>query len=57
MQGAENNIGDSSQKMRELVQMLDSADANIQANNENTITNASKDRLRAKKRQDEMRQM
>ena len=57
MQGAENNIGDSSRKMRELVQMLDSADANIQANNENTITNASKDRLRAKKRQDEMRQM
>ena len=57
MQGAENSVGDSSLKMRELVQMLDSADANIQANNENTITNASKDRLRAKKRQDEMRQM
>ena len=37
--------------------MLDSADAHIQTNNENTITNASKDRLRVKKRQDEIRLM
>ena len=57
MQGAEHSGGDSSLKMKELVQMLDSADANIHANNVNTITNAEKDRFRAKKRQDEMRQM
>jgi len=36
---------------------MDSADAHIQTNNENTIVNASKDRLRAKKRAEEMQQM
>ena len=33
---------------------LDSAESHIQVNNENTIVNASKDRLRAKKRKDEI---
>ena len=36
---------------------LDSAESHIQVNNENTIVNASKDRLRAKKRKDEIDQL
>ena len=36
---------------------LDSAESHIQVNNQNTITNASKDRIRVKKRGDEIDQM
>ena len=36
---------------------LDSAETNIETNNQNTILNASKDRLRVKKRKDEIEQM
>ena len=37
-----------------LMAKLDSAEQNIESNNQNTIVNASKDRLRAKKRKDEI---
>ena len=40
--------------MEALMAQLDSTEYSIQANNENTIVNASKDRLRAKKRKDEI---
>ena len=57
MQQEEAEVSDRTHKMQELIQKLDSADAHIQTNNENTITNASKDRLRVKKRKDEIRLM
>ena len=36
---------------------LDNAESHIESNNQNTIVNASKDRLRVKKRKDEIEQM
>ena len=47
----------NTERMEALMQRLDSAENHINANNQNTITNASKDRLRVKKRKDEIAQM
>ena len=44
-------------RMEHLMQQLDTAENSIQVNNENTIVNASKDRLRVKKRKDEIDRM
>lgn len=43
--------------MEALMAKLDSAESHIQVNNQNTITNASKDRIRVKKRKDEIDEM
>lgn len=48
---------DTAARMEALMVKLDSAENGINTNNKNTITNASKDRLRAKKRKDEITQM
>ena len=48
---------DRTDRMEELIAQLDSAELNIEANNQQTITNASKDRLRARKRKDEIDKM
>lgn len=48
------NSEEKQSKMKELMDKLDSAEGLIQQNNDNTVVNASKDRLRVKKRRDEI---
>ncbi len=47
-------VGKEGDKVEQLIMKLDSAEGLIKLNNDNTVVNASKDRLRVKKRRDEI---